>query len=152
MGDKITVSTYTKVVMERKSGALLVECRHCRGTGQKYPSYGKKNSKRKHKCPTCGGNGVNRIEISSDEKVYKCRHCRGTGQKYPGYGGKNSKRKHKCPTCKGKGVLTLKSPRIECRHCRGTGQKYPDYGKKNSKRKHKCPTCNGVGSNYQGSV
>jgi DnaJ-class molecular chaperone len=148
MSDMVKIETYTEVIIEREPDFWIVECRHCRGTGQKYPAYGGKSGKRKHKCPTCGGTGANKITVPSGEDLYKCKHCRGTGQKYPKYGGKSGKRKHKCPTCGGKGVLSLESPRIKCSHCEGSGQKYPKYGGKAGKRKHKCPTCSGAGSNH----
>jgi DnaJ-class molecular chaperone len=158
MGNTVTVETYTEVIIERNSGFLLVECRHCLGTGQKYPKYGKSSthSNRKKQCPTCGGNGVNKVAISGDEGLYRCCHCNGTGQKYPKYGKKSthSNRAKQCPTCSGKGVLALKSPRIECKHCDGTGQQYPKYGKSSthSNRAKKCPTCKGSGSNSLDSV
>ena len=99
MSDTVRIETYTEVIIERDPDFWIIECRHCRGTGQKYPAYGGKNSKRKHECRTCGGMGV----LALRSPRISCNHCEGTGQKYPKYGGKNSKRKHECPTCGGTG-------------------------------------------------
>ena len=148
MGETVKIERYTEVIIEKEPDYYVVECRHCRETGQKYPGKGGSNSDSKYECPTCDGVGFNKIAVGSGEGLYKCRHCRGTGQKYPGKGDTNSDRKYECPTCSGLGVLTLTGPRIECQHCRGTGQKYPKKGDTNSDRKYECPTCGGKGSNH----
>lgn len=148
----LRLTTYTEVVIEKSARSWLIECRHCRGTGQKYPGYGGKHKKRKYECPTCGGSGVNKVDVPPDESIFECRHCRATGQKYPGYGGKDKKRKYECPSCAGLGIQILTSDRVECNHCEGTGQKYPKYGGKDKKRKYTCPTCNGTGSNQIDSI
>lgn len=109
MTDKTIIETYTEIIIEKKSGFVLVECRHCRGTGQKYPKYGKnsRDSDRAKQCPTCGGYAVLALAAPRIE----CRHCSGTGQKYPKYGKKSrdSDRAKKCPTCKGTGSNPLEN-------------------------------------------
>jgi len=144
---KTKVTAFTKVVIEKNSSAWIVECQHCKGSGQKYPGYGNTHSKSEYECPTCSGKGVNKISVKSDESLFKCKHCKGSGKKYPGYGNTHSKREYQCPTCSGYGVLALKKGRVECGNCDGTGKKYPGYGNTHSKREYQCNTCGGAGSN-----
>ena len=58
---KRTVTTSTRVVIEKGSTDWIVECQHCRGSGQKYPGYSNTHSKRKHRCNTCNAAGFNEI-------------------------------------------------------------------------------------------
>ena len=152
MGEKVKIETYREVIIKNEPDYYIIECRHCRGTGQKYPGKGGSSSDRKYECPTCDGTGFNKVSSKDNRNIYKCNHCKGTGQKYPGKSGTSSDRKYTCPTCDGLGILQLKGPRIECQHCRGTGQKYPKKSDTNSDRKYTCSTCGGYGSNHIDSI
>lgn len=95
-----TVTKYTKLVIERKSSKVLMECAYCGGNGKKSGV-----------CNICDGNGKIWKDVSNGD-LYKCRYCGGNGKK-----------SGVCKICKGTGVVVGKSPRIECEYCGGNGKK-----------------------------
>lgn len=76
------LTTYTKADIEKGPADWLVECQHCKGSGQQYPGYSGIHSNCEYQCPTCSGHGV--LALATGRLA--CGNCDGTGKKYLGYG------------------------------------------------------------------
>lgn len=121
-----TVSEYVSVILEIRSGYLLVRCGRCAGTGSR------DRDKRDPKCPVCDGSGSILVSIK-DGYFIKCSFCNGDGTR------DRDGRDPICPVCNGVGGLFVELPAVWCSICNGSGSRDRDG------RMPLCSTCNGKG-------